>query len=529
MARNTVNILLTADDKASRVIDGVASSAKRFAKVASLAVGASLAAVGAKAITAAANLEQTQVAFETMLGNTEKARDLLTDLGKLASTTPFEINEVRQAAKQMLAYGIETDKIIETTKMLGDVAAGLGKETFPQLTLAFGQIKAKGKLMGQELLQLTNAGFNVAEAMGVTRGELMDMMESADGVSFEQVEEAFKRATSEGGRFTDMMEKQSQTIAGRWSNIKDQFTLALEDIGTRLLPYVSEAMTYFTDEVLPRLTAAFDTLTNEVIPAIQAQFEEWWPKIVQVATALKEELLPPLKEFWHTLKDDLIPTLSKFWHEVIAPLIPVLGVVFVAALKSVIGIMQKTAEQLNRVISVGNLLRDAFGWLIDKVRMLALKVGSSVGKMHNVFSTKFFAIGGFIQAVTGSIGGFIDKLSGAVGWVVRLLEKIGILKTESQGIDVTANQISESATDISQVKFASGGFTGTGGKYDVAGIVHKGEYVVPREQVNQSTGLPMMGSTININGNITLGDQGAVDRFFKRLDAQQQLAAAGMS
>lgn len=77
--------------------------------------------------------------------------------------------------------------------------------------------------------------------------------------------------------------------------------------------------------------------------------------------------------------------------------------------------------------------------------------------------------------------------------------------------------------------YADGGYTGMGGKNEVAGIVHRGEYVIPREQVNQSTGLPMMGSTININGSINLGDRGAVDRFFQRIDAQQQLAAAGMS
>lgn len=201
-----------------------------------------LALLGKSMFTAAADFEQLQIAMETMLGSAEKAKTLLADLDKLAVKTPFQITEVQDAARQMLAYGIEADKIVETTKMLGDVSAGLGTQTFPQLTLAFGQIKAKGKLMGQELLQLTNAGFNVAEAMGVSRGELMKMMETGDGVTFEQVEKAFKDATSEGGRFHNMMENQSKTTSGQISNIKDQITLLQREMGANLLPIALEVV-----------------------------------------------------------------------------------------------------------------------------------------------------------------------------------------------------------------------------------------------------------------------------------------------
>lgn len=216
-----------------------------------------LALLGKSMFSAAADFEQLQIAMETMLGSADKAKTLLSDLDRLASKTPFQISEVQDAARQMLAYGIEADKVVDTTRMLGDVSAGLGTKTFPQLTLTYGQIKAKGKLMGQELLQLTNAGFNLAEAMGVSRGELMEMMETGDGVTFAQVEEAFKNATGEGGRFHDMMKNQSETTAGKISNMQDKITLLKREMGKNLLPVAIEVV-----GVVNRIAKAFGNLSS---------------------------------------------------------------------------------------------------------------------------------------------------------------------------------------------------------------------------------------------------------------------------
>ena len=218
---------------------------KTVGKKMSLYVTVPLVLLGKSMFSAAADFEQLQIAMETMLGSADKAKKLLSELDKLAVKTPFQITEVQDAARQMLAYGIEADKVVETTRMLGDVSSGLGTKTFPQLTLAYGQIKAKGKLMGQELLQLTNAGFNLAEAMGVTRGELMQMMETGDGVTFEQVEQAFKNATGEGGRFHNMMQNQSKTTSGQLSNMMDKFTLLKRQLGKQLLPIAIEVISVF--------------------------------------------------------------------------------------------------------------------------------------------------------------------------------------------------------------------------------------------------------------------------------------------
>lgn len=319
-----------------------------------------LAYLGKQMFSSAADFEQLQIAMETMLGSADRARKLLADLDALAVKTPFQITEVQQAARQMLAYGIEADKVVETTRMLGDVSAGLGIQTFPQLTLAFGQIKAKGKLMGQELLQLTNAGFNLAEAMGVSRSELMEMMETGDGVTFEQVEQAFIRATSEGGRFHNMMQNQSQTTSGKISNLKDEITRLLREMGKNLLPIAQNIVKVFKSiaewfgklskdqqkwivyiglavaaigpllTMLGSLVSAFALLASPIgivvavigaliaafalfytknegfrdfINAIGKKIKDTWEDVYPVLRKLGEEIIPKVKEAFQEVKD----------------------------------------------------------------------------------------------------------------------------------------------------------------------------------------------------------------------------------
>ena len=122
-------------------------------------------------------------------------------------------------------------------KAIGDVAAG-DKEKFKSLTLAFGQVSSAGKLTGQDLLQMINAGFNplqvISEKTGKSMSELKDEMAKGN-ISARDVAEAFAIATGEGGKFNNMMDKQSQTLEGLKSTLGDEFQLVLKKIGDALL------------------------------------------------------------------------------------------------------------------------------------------------------------------------------------------------------------------------------------------------------------------------------------------------------
>jgi tape measure domain-containing protein len=142
-----------------------------------------------------------------------------------AARTPFETSDISKAAQTMLAFGISADSVMGNVQMIGDVAMG-NKEKFNSLSLAFAQVQSTGRLMGQDLLQMVNQGFNplqiISEKTGKSMAQLKDDM-AAGSISADMVTDAFKTATSAGGRFYGGMEAQSKTVAGMWSTLKDTF------------------------------------------------------------------------------------------------------------------------------------------------------------------------------------------------------------------------------------------------------------------------------------------------------------------
>lgn len=176
--------------------------------------------------------EQLNIAFTTFLGSAEKARKLLAELNKFALVTPFTPDQVNNAAKALLAFGVAGDKIIPTLKLLGDVSAGTGKD-LTEMAIIFGQIKSTGRLMGQDLLQLINAGFNPLQVISEKTGKSMKLLkeEMEKGlISFDMVEKAFIDATSAGGLFFNLMEKQSKSVGGLLSTVSGNIDEILKNI-----------------------------------------------------------------------------------------------------------------------------------------------------------------------------------------------------------------------------------------------------------------------------------------------------------
>lgn len=201
-----------------------------------LGVGFSLKAAedfGKQIVKVRGEIESLEVSFRTLLGSEQKATALMTDIRKFAATTPMQLNDLASGAQTLLGFNIEAEKVMPTLKALGDISIG-DSQKFQYLTLAFAQMSSTGKLMGQDLLQMINAGFNplvqIAERTGKSVVELKEEM-SQGKISVEMVTQAFMDATSEGGRFYNMLEKQSKGIQGSLSNLKGAFDDMLNDIG----------------------------------------------------------------------------------------------------------------------------------------------------------------------------------------------------------------------------------------------------------------------------------------------------------
>ena len=208
------------------------------------------------------NAEKTATAFNVLVGNEAKAAKMLGEINKYADETLWDRTGTQEAAKTMLGFGVSTESVVKDLKMLGDVAMG-DKNKLQQLALVFGQISAAGKLQGQDLLQLINAGYNplldISALTGKSVATLKDEM-SKGLITFDMVCAAFERATGEGGKFNRMTEQIAQTSYGAWEQLKGKFLGALLDIYNIIQPLLIPAMNL--------LSKAIEVFVSVIRPAI---------------------------------------------------------------------------------------------------------------------------------------------------------------------------------------------------------------------------------------------------------------------
>lgn len=211
----------------NRNLNQIADGLGRFGRNATLYLTAPIVALGVAAVKTASDFEQLNVAFSTMLGSSEKANEFVEEMTQFAAKTPFTIKGVFQSSKQLLAMGIEAEKIKPTLKALGDISAGLSVP-IGRLAFNFGQVRAAGKLTGRELRDFVTAGVPLLDTLGQTLGktsnEIRDMISAGD-ISFKMVEDAFLAMSNSGGRFEDLMKKQMNTIGGIFSNLLDNIII----------------------------------------------------------------------------------------------------------------------------------------------------------------------------------------------------------------------------------------------------------------------------------------------------------------
>lgn len=210
--------------------------------------------LGKSALEAAGNFEQTKISFEVMLGSAAKATKLLAELQDFAKKTPFNLVELQDSTKRLLAYGVAGDEVIDTMTMLGNVTSGVGRDKLPQLILAFGQVKAAGRLMGTELRQFTETGVPMIQLLAdhfhVARSEIQDMVKDGK-VGFKDVEAALQSLGGEGGKWGDLMDRQSKTMQGSLSNLQDSWTQLLVVLGTMFIPATTQVIQVLTSFISP--------------------------------------------------------------------------------------------------------------------------------------------------------------------------------------------------------------------------------------------------------------------------------------
>lgn len=214
-----------------------------------------ISAYVSKVVEVTKEFERQKVALDAIIRDQDASHTIWNQTVQLALKSPFQLKELVTYTKQLAAYRIETDKLHDTTKRLADVSAGLGVD-MSRLILAYGQIRAATYLRGTELRQLTEAGipmleelatyFTELEGRAISAGDVFEMI-SKRMVTFKDVEEVFKRMTDAGGVFFDMQEKQSQTLYGTISNLKDAYDIMLNEIGQSNYGFTKTFLSFLKD------------------------------------------------------------------------------------------------------------------------------------------------------------------------------------------------------------------------------------------------------------------------------------------
>ena len=269
---NIVEFALKMKDSASPVLDGVGrkwmevqencARAKRemedygsrtkgmAEKLTGLLKGVGIAMAAQKAgefiagtMQSAMERQKLQVSFDVMTGSKEAGSKLTKELVELQKNTILG-GEVFEGAQTMLGYGVSAEGLTDTLRRLGDVSMG-NAERFKSLSLVFGQIRSKGKLMGDDLRQMSETGFNPLKVLSEMTGKSMEQMydEMAKGaVTAEMVDAALRQATDEGGKFNNMLGQMAEKSAGKWAQLQGAWQETKIKIGEAFEPVLQQLL-----------------------------------------------------------------------------------------------------------------------------------------------------------------------------------------------------------------------------------------------------------------------------------------------
>ncbi len=211
----------------------------------------------------AAELESQTRSLEVLTGSAERAKQIVEDLQRLGAVTPFTSTELIDTAKRLQAFGVETEKVVDITKRLADVSGATGAE-LAGLATAYGQVQAKGRLQGEELLQFQERGVALQQILrqeyGLTGVEFQKALEKGQ-ISAEAVEYALRKLTDAGGKYANGAIAQSDTLRGRMSTLADSVQVLAQTIGKTLEPVFKWALTQAT-AVVSEIQRLINEATN---------------------------------------------------------------------------------------------------------------------------------------------------------------------------------------------------------------------------------------------------------------------------
>lgn len=346
-------------------------------------------------------MQDFQSKFKVLLGSATKANKHVAELRKLAMKTPFRTTDLAAASQQLLAFGVNSKSVSGHLRRLGDISLG-NKEKFQQLGLVFGQVSSQGKLMGQDLLQFINAGFNpLKELSKMGRGtyqELKDQMAQGK-ISFQDVQAAIEHATSKGGQFFNGMKEGSKTFAAQVDALKGNLEILA---GNAVKPLYN-----LLTRIVPHLGAVASKLNK-------------YPKLIGAVTTAVTTLTAAMVTFYAVQK----------WA------------VFNEAIKSSMGSAMKffSAFHNSMWLNLGVGVDKIIPGLGTKLLNIPIGMQSAVGKLSSVLGSAGKSIAAFMATPAGivvavgaaitALGVWVNKIGGVDKAVALIHSKIAAFKAK---------------------------------------------------------------------------------------------------
>lgn len=373
--------------------------AKKGAGVAVAAVGAVTAALGAGVVAGVkynASIESYQTSFEVMTGSAEKAAEVIDKLKKVGAETPFELPDLADTTQLLMNYGFSADEAMDSMMMLGDISQG-SAEKMSRIATAYGQMSSAGKVSLEDVKQMIEAGFNplqeISESTGESMASLYDRI-SKGTISVDEITASMQRATSEGGKYFQSMEKQSQTFSGLISTLKDN---AQQLLGEVVKP-ISDGL---TESLLPAAISAIEQLT-------QGFEENGVSGMIQAAGNIVNGLFTGMMENAPLLISSGIELLNQFWLGIATGLPELIVKGFEIVTQLALGIMQNLPQLITQGSAaitnyVSGLLSALPSVLQSGVRMVLRLVDGIINNLPAIVSAAAQAIARFVASIASNL------------------------------------------------------------------------------------------------------------------------------
>lgn len=427
--------------------------------------------LGKAAMTYNADIEQYATSFEVMTGSAEKATQVVEELKKVGAETPFELKDLADTTQLLMNYGFTADDAMGKMMMLGDISQG-SAEKMSRIATAYGQMSSAGKVSLEDVKQMIEAGFNPLQEISESTGESMESLYeriSKGTISVDEITESMERATSEGGKYFQSMEKQSQTFNGLMATLSDT---AMQLLGEIVMP-ISSAM---TDTLLPAAITTLEQLTtgfreNGVMGMISAAGDIISGFLMGVATNLPlviqqglnmsnqwiSSILMSLPEVVNTgtqIISTLLNSLLKNAPKIIEQSITMAAEWIQMILNALPSVMQSGANMILSLLS--GLINNAPNIISQAATMLANYISEIASNLPEILQKGIEIIGellaGIISKVPELIGAvpgiisdvgdaFLDKDWGEIGWNIIQGIVSGVLNAARNLVDAAVSAV----------------------------------------------------------------------------------------